>query len=353
MSHPVTTDIFPRESQDEVALMIIIKNKLLWWQPGSRSNQFDFMVSGMDSNGAKDHMLLELLADEIHAPDIQLPCRVCSRVGLKSVMSSAAADHSASEAIEPKGLAWCPTCSLVQIADAQPVASNLSAVPGADHPESVRSTVADLCDSRRLGSDSLALEISGSDYLRAYQSRGIPVLQIELSRQSARKAESASDLPAIGEPLNQELALQLVRNNQRADVVHVGPVFSQIDDVNGVVSNLMTILKPEGVAVVQVPYLKDIVDQADRDTATRMRCCFSLTSLTQLFGQHGLEIVDVNHRSISGGSMTVTAARFGTMSATAAVHETMQDEAGWVRDAQFLQDFGDALNRPSHDRRAA
>lgn len=349
MSHLVSTDIFPRESQDEVTLMMIVKDKLLWWHAGSRSSQFDFMVSGMDSNGAKDHMILELLADENQAPDIQLPCRVCSRVGLKSVM----AVQPALEAIEPEGLAWCPTCSLVQIADSQPVSGGLSAINYADHPESVRSTVADLCDSRCLGSESLVLEISGSDYLRAYQSRGIPVLRIELSRQTPRKVESTSDLPALREPLDQELALQLVRNNQRADVVHVGPVFSQIDDVNGVVSNLMTILKPEGVAVVQVPYLKDIVDHADGDTASRMRCCFSLTSLTQLFGQHGLEIVDVIHRPISGGAMTVTAARFGTMSATAAVHETMQDEASWVRDPEFLQGFGDGLNQRSNDRRAA
>lgn len=354
LSHLGTTDIFPRESQDEVALMNLIKIKPFRWQAGSRSNQIDFMVSGMDSNGAKDHMLLELLADEYQTPDVQLPCRVCSHVGLKSVMPSASlADQSPSAAFRAKGLASCPTCSLVQVVDADAVGGSLSALACGELPESIRSTVLELCDSRELGPDSLALEIAGSDYLRSYQTAGIPVLRIELSRPTTRKGESASDLPAIREPLSQELALQLVRNNQRADVVHVGPVFSQIEDLNGMASSLMTILKPDGVAVIQVPYLKDIVEHADVDLMVRMRSCFSLTALTQLLGQHGLEIVDVTHRQISGGAITVTAARFGTMSATAAVHEMMQDEACWIRDLQFLQSVGDALHCPAPDRRAA
>jgi len=354
LSHRGTTDIFPRESQDEVALMLNIKIKLLWWHTGSRSNQFGFMVSGMDSNGAKDHMLLELLADEFHVPDIQLPCRVCGQVGLKSVMSSAGvADQAASNPSSANGLAWCPTCSLVQIADAQPMASGIAAMHGPDQSESVRTLVAELCDERQLGPDSLALEIAGSEYLRVYQNLGVPVLRIDLSSNSAPKVDTSSDLPALRGPLDQELALELVRNNQRADVVHLGPMFSQIDDLNGIVSSLSTILKPEGSIVVQVPYLKSLVQHADSGITALNRSCFSLTALTQLFGQHGLEIIDVEHQPLAGGSFTVTVARFGTKSATVSVREMMDDESDWVRDARFLRAFGEAISRPSNDRRAA
>lgn len=354
MSHLVSTDIFPRESQDEVALMVVIKIKLLWWHAGSRSNQFDFMVSGMDSNGAKDHMLLELLATDDHDSELQFPCRICGQVGLKPIHSPAGGDdHPSSEARQADELAWCPICSLVQIAESQPVTASLTASPCAEDQEAARLTADNLCSSQRLGSDSLVMEISGSDYLRHYRQHGIPVLQVELSRNSARMADSDADLPLIREPLNHELALQLVRNNQRADVVHLGPAFSQADDLNGIVSSLATILKPEGVIVVQVPYLKDLVQRSDTAIAMQYRSCFSLTALTQLFGQHGLEVIDVARSQNDGDSFTVTAARFGTKSATTAVHEMMEDESEWVRDARFLSAIGEAINRPSNDRRAA
>lgn len=354
MSHLVSTDIFPRESQDEVALMVSIKFKLPWWHAGSRSNQLDFMVSGMDSNGAKDHMLLELLATEDRDSELQFPCRICGQVGLKPINSSAGGDdHASPVARQTDDLAWCPICSLVQIAESQPVTASLTAICCAEDQDTARSTADNLCSSQRLGSDSLVMEISGSTHLRNYRQRGIPVLQVELSCNSARMAEPDADLPLIREPLNHELALQLVRNNQRADVVHLGPAFSQANDLNGIVSSLSTILKPEGLVVVQVPYLKDLVQQRDPAIAMQYRSCFSLTALTQLFGQHGLEVIDVARPQNESESFTVTAARFGTKSATAAVHEMMEDESEWVRDARFLNAFGEAINRPSNDRRAA
>lgn len=354
LSHLVSRDIFPRESQDEVVLMAIIKSYLLWQQAGSRSNQFGFMVSGMDSNGAKDHMLLELLATDGHETELQFPCRICGQVGLKSVNSSVGGDdHASAPAGQADELAWCPTCSLVQIAESRPNTMSLAAIPCAEDQQAARLMADSLCSAQQLGSESLVMEFMGSEYLRNYRLHGVPVLQVEQSPNAARMADSDAEIPCIRESLSHELALQLVRNNQRADLVHLGAAFSQADDLNGIVSSLSTILKPEGIIVVQVPYLKDLVQRASTGIDLQYRSCFSLTSLTQLFGQHGLEVIDVSRQQTEGGSLRVTVGRFGIRSATAAVHEMMEDESEWVRDARFLNAFGEGINRPSNDRRAA
>jgi len=89
---------------------------------------------------------------------------------------------------------------------------------------------------------------------------------------------------------------------------------------------------------------------SDSDPASAI--LHALTSLTQLFGQHGLEIVDVERMKNRGGRIRITAARFGTTSVTTAVHDLMNEESAWVRDLDSDQLFGEAI-APSQDRWAA
>ena len=207
-----------------------------------------------------------------------------------------------------------------------------------------------LCQTRQLGPASLVVEIAGSDpdLLQRYHQAGIPVLAVESARHAVQIAEQ--DAYTISETFGPELAMQLVRANQRADVIHVNDAFANMTDLNGVVAGIATLIKSNGVVVVAVPYLKDHSEFAANHR--EHVCLFSLTSLTQLFGQHGLEIVDVEWVTNPGEAIRITAARFGTTSVTTAVHDLMDDEAAWVRDPGIYQLFGEAI-APSQDRWAA
>lgn len=203
-----------------------------------------------------------------------------------------------------------------------------------------------LCDERKLDSDSLVIEIASNDgyLLQWYHKAGIPVLGIEPARNIARVAEAERGVRTISEFFGQELALQLVREGQRADVIHANNVLAHVADLNGVVAGFATLLKPEGIAVVEVPYLKDLMDHVEFDTIYHEHLCyFSLSALTQLFGQHGLEIIDVQRLSIHGGSLRIIAARSGTMSVKPAVHDLLDEESEWVRNAEFYRSFGDRV----------
>ena len=65
-------------------------------------------------------------------------------------------------------------------------------------------------------------------------------------------------------------------------------------------------LKPSGVAVVEAPYVKDMLDHCEFDTIYHEHLCyFSLTALDRLFRRHGLVINDVKHIPIHGGTLQI------------------------------------------------
>ena len=302
-------------------------------------------------------MILKCLATDSHVLQHHVlqhhvPCRVCGQVGLNPVLSQEC-EAPPDVANLANGIAWCPTCSLVQ--RTEPISSTRSfgILPaGEEEKQSARLMAERLCETRQLGPDSLVVEIAGNgpELLKSYHQQGIPVLAVGPAHQPVRTIEFEESVCAISGTFGTDLALELVRANRRADVIHINDAFANMTDLNGVVAGLATLMKPDGVVVAVVPYLKDHSEfnAVDREDL----CYFSLTSLTQLFGQHGLEIVDVERVKSHGGLFRITAARFGTTSVTTAVHDLMDDEAAWVRDPDIHQLFGDAI-APRQDQWAA
>lgn len=251
----------------------------------------------------------------------------------------------------PLDLAWCPTCSLVQITETVPPEKLFREYAYfssfSDTMVLHAKAIADrLREKRNLGKDSLVVEIASNDgyLLQWYQQAGIPVMGIEPARNIAHVAEAERGVRTISEFFGQELARQLVRDGERADVIHANNVLAHVADLNGVVAGFATLLKQDGVAVVEAPYLKDLLDHVEFDTIYHEHLCyFSLTALNQLFGQHGLEIIDVERLQIHGGSLRVFAARKGTTSVQPAVHDLLAEEATWVRNPEFYQSFGERV----------
>jgi len=306
-------------------------------------------------------MVPELFSIDSCANQIAVPCRICSQVGLNPVISLGNTplanallreeELDASESKWPLDLAWCPTCSLVQITETVPPEKLFRDYPyfssfSDTMVSHARSIVERISDARQLGPDSLVVEVASNDgyLLQWYRKAGIPVLGIEPARNIARVAEAERGVRTISEFFGQDLARELVVSGERADVIHANNVLAHVADLNGVISGFATLLKPDGVAVIESPYLKDLMDHVEFDTIYHEHLCyFSLTALTQLFGQHGLEIVDVERLKIHGGSLRIVAAKAGHMSVKQGVYELLDEEAAWVRNPEFYSSFGERV----------
>jgi SAM-dependent methyltransferase len=83
-------------------------------------------------------------------------------------------------------------------------------------------------------------------------------------------------------------------------------VFAHVPDVHDFVRGARALLAADGVFVFEVPYLFDMLDHVEFDTIYHEHLSyFSLTALTALFDRHELQIFDVAHQDIHGGTVRV------------------------------------------------
>jgi hypothetical protein len=217
------------------------------------------------------------------------------------------------EPLFPLELAFCPECSLVQILETVPPETMFGSYPyfSSFSDTTVRNAEAiarRLIDERKLNARKLLVEIASNDgyLLQFYKRAGIPVLGIEPASNIAEVAEKERGIPTLREFFGVDLAQRLLQEGHRADVIHANNVLAHVPDLNGMLAGIRCFLRDEGVAVIEVPYVVDMIDGCEFDTIYHEHLCyFSLTALDRLFERHGLTLQDVERLPIHGGSLRV------------------------------------------------
>ncbi len=250
----------------------------------------------------------------------------------------------------PLDVAVCRRCALVQILETVPpedlFTNYLYFSSFSDSLlEHARQLATRLIAERRLGADSLVVEIASNDgyLLRNYLAAGVPILGIEPAANIAAVARAEHGIPTLCEFFGEQLANRLAAEGQRADIVHAHNVLAHVADLNGFVEGLRLLLKPSGVAVIEVPYVKEMLDRCEFDTIYHEHLCyFSLTALDLLFQRHGLLIQDVEQLAIHGGTLRLFAGPTATASQrSTAVTNLLAEEQAWgVSDPVYYESFG-------------
>ena len=215
------------------------------------------------------------------------------------------------EPFYPLQVVFCPSCSLVQILETIPPEELFS--DGYQYYSSFipsllehsRQNVAELINSRFLDEESFVIELASNDgyLLKNYVENGIPVLGIDPAPGQAKEAEKKG-VPTINTFFTEKLAVKLRDELKKTDVIHANNVLAHVEDTNGFVKGIKILLKKDGVAVIEVPYVKNLIEQCEFDTIYHEHLCyFSLTALDNLFKRHSLYINKVKEVPIHGGSI--------------------------------------------------
>jgi len=285
-------------------------------------------------------------------------CRSCGETGLVPVLNLGhtplanalvtAEQVKKSEEKFPLELVLCTHCTLVQITATVPPEKlfreycYLSSFSDTmlKHAESL---AAEMLKANNLSAESFVVEVASNDgyLLQYYKKAGVPVLGIEPARNIAVTAEQRG-VPTLCEFFDDQLAENLKAQGKSADVLHANNVLAHVSDLNGFVRGLRVLLKESGVAVIEVPYVKDMIDRREFDTIYHEHLCyFSLTALQHLFQRHDLSIADVQRLPIHGGTLRIFAVH-----ESAAKHESpnvaemLADEIAWASDSGFYLGFG-------------
>lgn len=251
----------------------------------------------------------------------------------------------------PLDVVLCTSCSLVQITETVPPEvlfrdyiyfSSFSDTT----VKNAEILATRLLATRKLDKSSLVVELASNDgyLLRHFVQAGVPVLGVEPARNIAKVAEERG-IRTMADFFGLRLAQNLAAEGQRADVILANNVMAHVPDLNGVVAGVKVLLKPDGVFVMETPYVKDMIDKLEFDTMYHEHLyCHSLTGLEHLFQRHGLVASNVEWLPVHGGTLRVTAVHVGQQGERTAVRKLLTEEAIWgVASEGFYKGFGDRV----------
>jgi SAM-dependent methyltransferase len=290
----------------------------------------------------------------------RLTCLACGNSDLDLIISfgyTALADNLLTkdqlelpEHAAPLDLAFCPHCSLVQITEKvppeilfcqdYPYFSSISPSLLKHFGDSAKN----LIETRKLNSDSLVIEAASNDgyMLKNFVERDIPVLGIDPASGPAEAAQKAG-INTRCTFFTKELATELKASGQQADLFLANNVLAHVPDLNGFVAGIKILLKDTGVAVIEAPYVVDLVDHCEFDTIYHQHLCyFSVTALDRLFRKHSLYLNDIEQTTIHGGSLRLYIEP--TEAVRDSVKSLLRREREWKVDSlDYYRDFADKV----------
>lgn len=289
-------------------------------------------------------------------------CRSCDSSALRDVLSLGnvpLADAFVTpenlakpEARFPLNIVFCSDCSLIQVRETV----NPDILFGNDYPyfssfspawlDHCQANAEELMESRGLSSDSLVVEIASNDgyMLRNFHERGISTLGIDPVPGPAAAAEKLG-IPTLREFFGVELAQDLESQKKLADVVIGNNVLAHVADLSGFVNGIRTILKPNGVAVIEAPYVRDLIDHCEFDTIYHEHLCyFSVTALNRLFLDRGLCLSEVRRLPTHGGSLRLYI-QHGSQPSSQVERILDEEAAAGIHSFSYYETFAERVSR--------
>lgn len=282
-------------------------------------------------------------------------CQICNNSNLKSVLFLGylppvnqlhPIDSKPKEQPSyPAELLYCPRCHLVQlglIVDPQvifpkeyPYTSGTTKV--------LRDNFADLGEEARkiisLKADDLVVDIGSNDgtLLSNFISHA-KVLGI--TPEDIGKLAVARGIPTLQDYFRAETVAKVKKEYGKAKLVTAANVFAHIEDVNGVLDNIISLLRSDGVFLSESHYLYSLIKTVQYDTIYHEHLrYYSLASLEYLMESHGLEIFHVKQIPSHGGSIRVYAAKKGLYRKDKTVNEILTKEKEVVTSMNNLLKF--------------
>lgn len=179
-----------------------------------------------------------------------------------------------------------------------------------------------------LSSKSLVLEIASNDgaQLQFFKKFGIQILGVDPA-QNIAKVASQKGVPTIPEFFNYSFGKKLKEKEKiQADLVFGANVLAHVPEIIDFVKGVKEILKPEGTAVFEFPYLKGLMENKFDIIYHEHVFYYSLLSLRNLFKRVDLEIYDVETTPMQGGSLRIFVSHHGNFEINTSIKNLIDQE---------------------------
>ncbi len=251
-----------------------------------------------------NHVRCRICDTKLPAPFLDLGAMPLANSFLRS------ADQFTDEPKFPLAVARCRDCGLVQLNHVVPAEQLYREyIYVSATSEAVRRHAENLAErlTRRhgWGPTHLVVEIASNDgtVLKEFQRRGTRVLGIEPARNIAAIAEQ-NGIPTVPEFFTAAIAAEQHERVGAAAAIIARHVFAHVDDVHDFLRGVGQLLGKDGILVIEVPYLGELVANLEFDTIYHEHLSYvSLGPILRLCETDGFRLIDVEPVALHGGSI--------------------------------------------------
>lgn len=249
-------------------------------------------------------------------------CRICKNESLKKVLDLGSTPPANSflrkdelkkkETFFPLQVYFCKRCNLVQLGHvvSPELLFKKYLYVSSTSPVFIRhfeDYAKSVFNKFRLNKNSFIIDIGSNDgiLLRPFKKLGTKVLGVDPAEDIAKKAtkEGIQTLPRF---FDQKAAKEILKKYGKADIITANNVFAHVNDLDELTKAVKILLKPNGVFVIEAPYLVDFLEKNLFDLVYHEHLSYlSINPLEFFFNKHGMKIFDVLKVSSHGGSIRV------------------------------------------------
>ncbi len=210
----------------------------------------------------------------------------------------------------PLDVCFCDNCGLVQlgyVVDPEIMFKNYAYLTGASEPllAHFAALAAEITQRFDVPVGSLVVDVGSNDgtLLQSFQKLGMRVLGVEPAVNISKLAVSRG-IETTNDFFSSHVAETISAELGRAKVITAANVLAHVNDPEDFLSGVTSLLDEDGIFVIEVPYLVDLLEKREFDTIYHEHLSyFALRPLMSLFAKFGLGIVRVERISVHGGSL--------------------------------------------------
>jgi len=291
-----------------------------------------------------------------------MKCRICGNNNLKLFLSLGKTplansflskkDLRKEELSYPLELCFCNVCKLVQLTYVVPpeiMFKNYVYVSSTSNTFKIHfgKMAENISRSFMLNEKSLVVDIGSNDgiLLKGFQKMNVQTLGVEPAKNVAKIAEQ-NGIETINDFFNANVAKQIIERKGQADIVTATNVFAHVDNIEEFTRNIKSLLKKDGIFVIEIQYLVDTIEKMTFDNVYHEHLSyFTLTSLNYFFNKHDMQVFDLQRVDSHGGSLRVFIKKVeGNQDINKEVNEIIKYENNMsIADLSLYQEFADEV----------
>ena len=212
----------------------------------------------------------------------------------------------------PLDVCFCQNCGSVQVLEMIPrdtffrdyrYLSSVTAKSVLEHFKTYASEIKE----RFLPNGGFVLEVACNDgiLLEPLKNLELNVLGVDPAK-NITKIAKGKGLDVIDDYFGLDLSKQILEKYDKANVIVGNAVFAHVDDLNDILLGVKNLLKDDGVFIFEVNYMGDMIDELQYDVIYHEHTMYhSVLALKKFLEQYDMQIFDVKHLGIRGGTIRI------------------------------------------------